>query len=102
MLTLAVHTGLRVSELIGLDCGDIALGTGAHVRCHGKGRKQRAVPLTADAQAVLASLARPNAPAAPRTRCFRPAPAAASAATPSSNASARSGLRLTQRHTSRR
>ena len=54
MLSLAVHTGLRVSELIGLDCGDIALGTGAHVRCHGKGRKQRAVPLTAPAQAVLA------------------------------------------------
>ena len=53
MLTLAVHAGLRVSELIGLDCGDIALGTGAHVRCHGKGRKQRAVPLTTDAQAVL-------------------------------------------------
>ena len=58
MLTLAVHAGLRVSELIGLDCGDIVLGTGAHVRCHGKGRKQRAVPLTADAQAVLARLAR--------------------------------------------
>ena len=53
MLTLAVHTGLRVSELIGLDCGDIELGTGAHVHCRGKGRKQRAVPLTADAQAVL-------------------------------------------------
>ena len=53
MLTLAVHAGLRVSELIGLNCGDVALGTGAHVRCHGKGRKQRAVPLTADAQAVL-------------------------------------------------
>ncbi|HEX9374207.1 MAG TPA: tyrosine-type recombinase/integrase, partial [Roseiflexaceae bacterium] len=53
LMTPAVHAGLRVSELIGLDCGDIVLGTGAHVRCHGKGRKQRAVPLTADAQAVL-------------------------------------------------
>ena len=49
------HAGLRVSELIGLDCDDVVLGTGAHVRCHGKGRKQRAVPLTNDAQAVLAT-----------------------------------------------
>jgi site-specific recombinase XerD len=31
------------------------LGTGAHVRCDGKGRKQRSVPLTAPAQAVLSS-----------------------------------------------
>jgi len=53
MLVLAVQTGLRVSELIGLDCGDIALGTGAHVSCMGKGRKQRAVPLTGPAQAML-------------------------------------------------
>lgn len=53
MLVLAVQTGLRVSELIGLDCGDIGLGTGAHVSCMGKGRKQRAVPLTAPAQAML-------------------------------------------------
>ena len=55
MLTLAAHAGLRVSELIGLNCDDVVLGTGAHVRCHGKGRKQRAVPLTNDAQAVLAT-----------------------------------------------
>lgn len=55
MLMLAVHAGLRVSELTGLNCGDVVLGTGAHIRCHGKGRKQRAVPLTANAQPVLAS-----------------------------------------------
>jgi site-specific recombinase XerD len=53
MLTLAVHAGLRVSELIAVDCAEVALGTGAHVRVEGKGRKQRAVPLTKDAQAVL-------------------------------------------------
>jgi site-specific recombinase XerD len=53
MLTLAIHAGLRVSELIAVDCADVALGTGAHVRVEGKGRKQRAVPLTNDAQAVL-------------------------------------------------
>jgi len=55
MVTLAAHAGLRVSELIGLDCDDVVLGTGAHVRCLGKGRKQRAVPLTNDAQSVLAT-----------------------------------------------
>jgi site-specific recombinase XerD len=53
MLTLAIHAGLRVSELIAVDCADVALGTGAHVRVEGKGRKQRTVPLTKDAQAVL-------------------------------------------------
>jgi site-specific recombinase XerD len=53
LLILALQTGLRVSELTGLSCGDVALGTGAHVRCQGKGRKERAVPLTGPAQAVL-------------------------------------------------
>jgi site-specific recombinase XerD len=53
MLTLTIQAGLRVSELIGLNCQDVHLGTGAHVNCEGKGRKQRAIPLTAAAQAVL-------------------------------------------------
>jgi site-specific recombinase XerD len=54
LLTLAIHAGLRVSELTALDCGDITLGTGAHVLCRqGKGRKQRAVPLTTPAQAMI-------------------------------------------------
>jgi site-specific recombinase XerD len=55
MLTLTIQAGLRVSELIALNVGDIQLGTGAHVRCEGKGRKQRTVPLTTPAQAVLAA-----------------------------------------------
>lgn len=55
MLTLAIQAGLRVSELIGLTRADIVFGTGAHVHCEGKGRKQRAVPLTTPAQAVLSS-----------------------------------------------
>ncbi len=54
MLTLAIHAGLRVSELTAINCADIAVGTGAHVHVEGKGRKQRAVPLTKGAQAVLA------------------------------------------------
>jgi site-specific recombinase XerD len=56
LLTLTIQTGLRVSELIALDCADITLGTGAHVHCRqGKGPKQRSVPLTAPAQAILAT-----------------------------------------------
>jgi site-specific recombinase XerD len=48
ILLLALQTGLRVSELINLNCRDIVLGTGAHVRCEGKGRKQRSTPLRRD------------------------------------------------------
>ena len=36
-----------------LDCGDVTLGTTAYVRCQGKGRKQRAVPLTGPVKAAL-------------------------------------------------
>lgn len=53
MLVLAVQTGLRISALIALSCGDVGLGTGAHVRCMGKGRKERATPLTGLTVAVL-------------------------------------------------
>lgn len=52
-LTVAIQTGLRLSELIGLRCGDVHLGTGAHVACHGKGRKDRVTPLTSSTVAVL-------------------------------------------------
>jgi site-specific recombinase XerD len=54
LLTLACQTGLRVTELTGLTIGDVHLGTGAHVSCLGKGRKQRITPLTAATTAVLA------------------------------------------------
>jgi site-specific recombinase XerD len=53
LMLLAIQTGLRVSELAGLNCGDATFGTGANVRCEGKGRKQRAVPLNAPVEAVL-------------------------------------------------
>jgi integrase/recombinase XerD len=45
MVVLAVQTGLRVSELTGLRCGDVVVGRGPHVHCTGKGRKQRRTPL---------------------------------------------------------
>ncbi len=53
LLLTAVHTGLRVSELTGLTLADLHLGTGPHLRCHGKGRKDRATPLTSPTAKVL-------------------------------------------------
>jgi site-specific recombinase XerD len=53
LLLLACQTGLRVSELTGLSRSDIHLGPGAHIRCHGKGRKDRATPLTRQTVAAL-------------------------------------------------
>jgi site-specific recombinase XerD len=53
MLMLTIHAGLRVSELTAIDCGELTLGTGAHVRVTGKGRRDRAVPLTLPAKGVL-------------------------------------------------
>ena len=53
LLLVALQTGLRVSELIGVRCQDVVLGTGAHVRCTGKGRKTRCIPLRKEAVAAL-------------------------------------------------
>ena len=53
LLMLAVQTGLRAAELTGLHCEDIVLGSGAHVRCVGKGRKSRCTPLRKDTALVL-------------------------------------------------
>jgi integrase/recombinase XerD len=47
------QTGLRLSELVGLDRDAVHLGPGAHVRCLGKGRKERATPLTQAARTTL-------------------------------------------------
>ncbi len=53
LLLLGLQTGLRVSELIGLRCEDLMFGPGAHVRCRGKGRKERCTPLRRDAVTTL-------------------------------------------------
>jgi len=53
MLVLAIQTGLRISELLGLTCADIVLGPGAHVHCVGKGRKERITPLIRQTVDVL-------------------------------------------------
>ncbi len=52
-LTLAVQTGLRVSELSALTVADLHLGTGPHIACHGKGRKDRITPLTTTTVTIL-------------------------------------------------
>jgi site-specific recombinase XerD len=52
-LLLAVQTGLRVSEMTGLTREDVVLGTGAHVRVIGKGRKERCTPLSRSTRAVV-------------------------------------------------
>ena len=41
LLTVAIQTGLRVSELTSLRCQDVHLGTGAHVQTVGKGRRMK-------------------------------------------------------------
>jgi Site-specific recombinase XerD len=53
LLVLAAQTGLRVSELTGLAVGDVHLGTGAHVYCRGKGRKDRCTPLTTQTVSIV-------------------------------------------------
>lgn len=55
LILTAITTGLRVTELTGLTWPDVHLGTGAHLLCHGKGRKDRATPLSPENTATLAT-----------------------------------------------
>jgi integrase/recombinase XerD len=55
LLQTAVTTGLRASELASLTCGDVHLGTGSYLACHGKGRKDRITPVSGNAAAALQS-----------------------------------------------
>lgn len=74
LLLVAVKTGLRLSELVSLRRQDVVLGTGAHVRCLGKGRKSRCTPLRPpDVAAVVEAWLReqppaPDAPVFPSSR----------------------------------
>jgi site-specific recombinase XerD len=69
LLLVAIQTGLRVSELIGLRRDDVVLSAGAHVRCEGKGRKQRCTPLRQEAVEVMVQWLR-ECPGAPETPAF--------------------------------
>lgn len=53
ILLVALQTGLRASELINLRRQDVVLGAGAHIRCDGKGRKERCTPLRRDTARLL-------------------------------------------------
>jgi site-specific recombinase XerD len=53
ILLVAVQTGLRNSEITSLRSEDVEFGTGAHIRCLGKGRKMRCTPLRPDVSIVL-------------------------------------------------
>lgn len=73
LLLLALQTGLRVSELVGLDCQNVELNRGAHVRCKGKGRKERCTPLRKETVKVLRNWLHehkgcPSAPLFPNAR----------------------------------
>lgn len=67
MFTLAIQTGLRLSEITSLQIASLHLGTAAHVACTGKGRKNRTTPLTTTTTTVLESYV--------RERADRPGPA---------------------------
>ena len=68
LILVAVQTGLRVSELTGLNCGDITYGTGAHVYTEGKGRRQRRTPLTPPTAKLLRDWIEPPRRQPGRTR----------------------------------
>jgi len=53
LLLLMVQTGLRLAEVTALTVDDLVLGGGAHVRCRGKGRKERCTPLSRGTTRVL-------------------------------------------------
>jgi integrase/recombinase XerD len=53
LLLTAIQTGLRLTEITSIRQQDVSLATGAHVRCEGKGRKERCTPLTKSTVIVL-------------------------------------------------
>ena len=55
LMLLAVQTGLRLSELTGLQRESLSLAVGAHVRVIGKGRKERCTPLSKSTRSVMAA-----------------------------------------------
>ncbi len=61
MLELLYATGLRVSELVALDVTDVDLEEGT-VRCMGKGKKERVLPLYEHARLVLETYVKQGRP----------------------------------------
>ena len=52
-LLMAMQTGMRLAEMTSLCRQDLELGNGAHVRCQGKGRKERCTPFPPETVKVL-------------------------------------------------
>lgn len=72
MLELLYATGIRVSELVSLNLGDVNLEQG-YLRCIGKGSKERLVPVGSFAQDSLRSYlqhGRPRLLRDPREQCL--------------------------------
>jgi len=55
LFNLMYNTGARVSDAIGLRLNDVRLGPSAAVQIHGKGQKERCVPLWKTTTALLAA-----------------------------------------------
>jgi integrase/recombinase XerD len=53
LLLTVIQTGLRLAEITSIRQQDVSLASGAHVRCEGKGRKERCTPLTKSTVTVL-------------------------------------------------
>jgi integrase/recombinase XerD len=53
LLLTVIQTGLRLSEITSIRRQDVSLGNGAHIRCEGKGRKERCTPLAKSTVVVL-------------------------------------------------
>ena len=70
LLLTAIQTGLRLAEITSIRQQDVSLATGAHVRCEGKGRKERCTPLTKSTVTVLTAWVREQG--ADGTRIFFP------------------------------
>jgi site-specific recombinase XerD len=81
LLSLLYNTGARVSEIVGVRVADVVLDAGACVHLHGKGRKDRSVPLWKSTAATIrawlhanpqlrgSAALLPNRSGHPMTRC---------------------------------
>jgi integrase/recombinase XerD len=70
ILTVLLEAGLRVSELTNLTVADAVTGTGAHLRCIGKGRRERCTPLTRSTRKLLDIWLQEQQPASPLAPLF--------------------------------
>jgi len=53
LLLTMYNSGARASEILNMRCGQVTFGSNTHVQLHGKGRKERTVPLWPQTARVL-------------------------------------------------